>query len=99
MRNTHVCPKCHGHKILLIDAVADMGEWATEVRTLHVARVIVGQAWLSGAEQHGAAGELGAAVCRACGYTEFHVRDPGSIPVDGVHVREVTGPEQTAPYR
>lgn len=37
------------------------------------------------------AGALEAGVCRSCGYTEFYVKDPGTIPVDGKHVREVVG--------
>ncbi len=31
---------------------------------------------------------MSAAVCRKCGYTELYVKDPASIPVDGVRVRE-----------
>jgi len=41
-------------------------------------------------------GAIEAAVCRNCGYMELYVKDPNTIPVDGVSVREIVGPEATA---
>ena len=40
--------------------------------------------------QSESSGELEAGVCRKCGYTEFYTKDPASIIVDGVYVRELT---------
>lgn len=34
-------------------------------------------------------GELEAAVCPKCGYTELYTKDPQNIVVDGVNVREL----------
>jgi predicted nucleic-acid-binding Zn-ribbon protein len=98
MRKSHVCPKCHHNRILLIDSVPDMGEVSTEIRRLHVAKVRTGESYF-GNERATAAGALTAATCRSCGYTEFYAEDPGSIPIDGKYVREVVGPEQKAPHR
>ena len=98
MRKRHVCPKCEHHKILLIAEVPDTGEFATEIRPLMIASIITGQGWLGG-DKKARAGALSAAVCKHCGFTELYVVAPGSIPVDGESVREVTGPEPTGAYR
>jgi predicted nucleic-acid-binding Zn-ribbon protein len=42
------------------------------------------------------AGLVEAYVCKKCGFTEFYTREPGSLPVDGTHIRELVGPEAGA---
>ena len=91
MRTSHVCPKCQHTRILLIDAVPDVGEHASQVRQLSVATVKVGESWI-GNPRLATAGGLSAVVCRRCGYTEFYTEKPESIPVDGTYVRELVGP-------
>lgn len=100
MRKRHVCPKCQHNHILLIESVADSGEFSTELRPLHVAIAFVGEGWLGG-DKVKAAGQLSAAVCKRCGYTELYAKDAPLIPVDGRYVREVIGPDQqdVPPYR
>jgi hypothetical protein len=44
------------------------------------------------------AGLVEAYVCKECGFTEFHTREPESIEVDGKMVRELVGPE-AQPFR
>lgn len=97
MRTHHVCPRCSHNRILLIAAVADAGEYASELRPLHVAIAKTGEGLFG--ERLAAAGQLTATVCRACGYTELYTSNPESIPVDGKHVRELVGPAPTDPYR
>src|SRR4051812_27810865 len=97
MRERHVCPKCQHNHILLIDQVPDTGEWASEIRPLSIATVLLGQGWLGG-DKIGTAGALTAAVCKRCGYAELYAKQPERIPIDGSFVREVVGTEQT-PYR
>jgi predicted nucleic-acid-binding Zn-ribbon protein len=97
MRKQHVCPKCRHNHILLIENVADAGEFSTELRPLHVAIAFKGISFF-GNEQLVSAGRLTAAVCKQCGYTELYTAAPALIPVDGKYVREVVGPEP-APYR
>ena len=53
-------------------------------------------AWRS---RNATAGVVESYICRACGYTEFYTRDPESIPVDGVVVRELNGSEKAVPFR
>jgi predicted nucleic-acid-binding Zn-ribbon protein len=98
MRKTGICPKCEHQHTLLVATVADMGEFATEVRPLHVARISMGQRMFGG-EKLAAVGELSAVVCKACGYTELYVQNPGSIPVDGKYVRERGPVPGTGPHR
>ena len=97
MRKTNVCPKCQYNRILLVDEVADSGEYPSDVRPLHIAIAKLGEGMFF--DKIGAAGQVSAAVCKRCGYTELYTRAPQDIPVDGVRVREVVGPEPTAPYR
>ena len=94
MKTTHRCPKCQHDRILYIAQVADrIGEHpnvetATPMKVAHYRKQvaeILGVA-LTRTER---AGELEAGVCARCGYTEFYVKSPGDIIVDGVHVREL----------
>jgi predicted nucleic-acid-binding Zn-ribbon protein len=98
MRKTGICPKCEHQHTLLVDAVADVGEFATEVRPLHVAMISTGERFFGG-DKLGAVGKLSAVVCKACGYTELYVQNPGSIPVDGEYVRERGPMPSTGPHR
>ena len=45
------------------------------------------------------AGELQAAICKACGFTEFYTKAPSEIPVDGKYIREEIGPQPDGPFR
>lgn len=98
MRKSGECPKCEGREILLVAEVPDTGEFAGEIRSLHVATVTAGTSFFGQARQ-GRAGKLEAAVCRACGFVEFHAADPGAIPVDGTRVRLLAPPPSTGPHR
>ena len=95
MKQSLRCPKCGHNRIIYISEVADQRDHGT-ASVAHLARVPSTQ--IMGLQTFSSAGELEAGVCRSCGYTEFYVKDPGSIPVDGQHIREVVGPEQP-PYR
>lgn len=90
MRTRHVCPRCQHNRILIIAAVPDRAE-SNWIKPLNVATVVVGRTFM-GDDKLGTAGELSAAVCRACGYAELYVAEPAAIPIDGTHVREVVGP-------
>lgn len=90
MQHRHLCPKCGHNHILLIARVADGLYSAAKVMNLAI--VPFGDAVTT----HG---PLSAATCRRCGFTELYVAHPETIPVDGTYVREVVGPEPTAPYR
>ena len=98
MRRTAICPKCDFREILLVDTVPDTGEFATEIRQLYVAMVPKRGSFSDG-EQMGVAGKLEAAVCRGCGFVEFYVEHPASIPTDSRHVRIVTAPAPQGPHR
>jgi predicted nucleic-acid-binding Zn-ribbon protein len=95
MRKTGICPKCEHQHTLLVDTVADMDYG---VGPLHVASITTEKRRF-GVEIRKAVGKLSAVVCKACGYTEFYVQNPGSIPVDDEYVRE-RGPTPSAgPHR
>ena len=87
------CPKCSNNHILLSKYVADRG--ANDMRALHAAIVPASnnKYLVEGA------GALSSVICRSCGYTEFYVADAGAIPIDGVIVREIVGPETKGPFR
>ncbi len=90
MRTSRVCPKCQHTTILLIASVPETQDY-NALRPMHIATIAAGKTFM-GDVKKGTAGAVSAAVCRGCGYAELHVDDPGSIPVDGELVREVTGP-------
>jgi predicted nucleic-acid-binding Zn-ribbon protein len=98
MRTSGHCPKCDGSEVLLVDTVPDTGEFAGEIRSLHVATVSAGTSFF-GQERQGRAGKLEAAVCRGCGFVEFYAAEPGAIPIDGKLVRLMTPPPKTGPHR
>jgi predicted nucleic-acid-binding Zn-ribbon protein len=89
MKRTLRCPKCGHNRMLYVTHVAEQAQTCANPYTAAVLACTGGGY---------AAGELEAGVCRACGYTEFYVKDPNAIPVDGQYVREIVGPEQP-PYR
>lgn len=91
MRSKLLCPKCGNNKILLVAAIPDCSEIGCDPSFLNIAAFAVKKQWLS-SKTLGRAGHLEAVVCKQCGYTELYTRDPGAIPVDGEHVREVSGP-------
>lgn len=86
MRHDHACPKCGGTSLLRIGQVPDTGEYASEIRALHIATVVTGKAWLTGGDVLGVAGQLTAWVCRQCGYTELYTLGADQIPIDGKFV-------------
>jgi predicted nucleic-acid-binding Zn-ribbon protein len=115
MKQSHVCPKCRGNRLLHLTQVADTAgsgqQHNPKVRTSAASR-----AWrlvrslVESSEYFGptgsqtrsfvaATGVVEAYICRSCGYTEFYTRDVGQIPVDGKVVREIAGPEPGGAYR
>jgi predicted nucleic-acid-binding Zn-ribbon protein len=99
MRKTGICLKCSHNQLLYVGAVADTGEFASEIRPMRLAVILTGRG-LFGAEKLGRAGQLSAVVCKSCGYTEFYVLDPESIKPDGEYVHEINGAGPSAtPHR
>lgn len=98
MKQTMRCPKCGFNRILYIAKVADHRGGGPgggiEPAKLALAEVELGAILGMRATQSKTYGELEAGVCRRCGYVEYYVKDPASIPIDGVNVREVVGPER-----
>ena len=90
MRTRHVCSRCDHDRILLIAQVPEVAGTGTTI-AMTIATVVTGKTFM-GDDKLGRSGELSAAVCRSCGYTELYVSEPASIPVDGRMVREVVGP-------
>jgi predicted nucleic-acid-binding Zn-ribbon protein len=91
MKNTHRCPKCHHDRILYIARVADRvgdTEYTMPMRIAHY-QVTLGRVLGFAASTTKSAGELEAGVCPRCGYTELYTKEPESIVVDGVNVREL----------
>ena len=98
MKTTHRCPKCQHDRILYIAQIADRyGEHADSdasvpMKVAHYTKqlgTILGFAATTSARS----GELEAGVCARCGYTEFYVKQPGDIIVDGHNVRELVAKE------
>jgi hypothetical protein len=104
MKKSGVCPKCSGKRLLHVTQVADttgeMGELvganlkqgatASSSKAWRLARVPVPKEYGGLFRPDGfSAGFVEAYVCRACGHTELHIRDPESIPVDGEVVRAI----------
>jgi predicted nucleic-acid-binding Zn-ribbon protein len=94
MKTSHRCPKCQHNRILYIACVADRyGDHVTmdqsaPMKIAHYQKshgTLLGMAMTSSESS----GEVEAGVCRSCGYTEFYTKDPASIIVDGVYVREL----------
>lgn len=85
-----MCPRCDHNRILIIAQVPEVAGTGTTI-PMTIATVVTGKTFM-GDDKHGRSGELSAAVCRSCGYTELYVIDPAAIPVDGRMVREVNGP-------
>ena len=98
MRKTGICPKCSHDHTLLVDRIADTGEWETDIRDMHLAVVYQGKRFF-GDEKLERAGKLSAVVCRACGFTELYVKDPERIPVDGTSIVERGPAPSTGPHR
>lgn len=100
MRRRYVCPKCDHRTILLIrsvrQVVGSQFRAAAALRDLFIASVALHP--VGDAPPLAQAGALAAAVCKGCGFVEWYVADPGSIPVDGDLVKEVTAPDD-GPYR
>ena len=98
MRKTGLCTKCQNNQLLHVGAVADTGEWDTEIRPMELAILFQGTGFF-GDEKRTRAGRLSAVVCKKCGYTEFYVLDPQSIVPDNKYVTEIVGPSGGGPHR
>ncbi len=112
MRNLQRCSKCKHNHILVIANVADRGAQADNSLSTHIFSSTTKtnihehiDAWRIAAAPDTARGGLAsyglvsAYICRACGFTEFYTLAPETIPVDGVWIREVVGPEPEGPFR
>ena len=99
MRKTGICPKCSNNRLLHVGAVADTGEFPSDIRSMQLAVMVSGHGMFGG-EKLTRAGQLTAVVCKSCGYTELYVLDPDSIKPDGKYVHELnsSAPSST-PHR
>ena len=68
MRKTGICSKCTHNQLLHIGAVADTGEFDSEIRPMSLATIFTGYGFF-GDEKLARAGRLTAVVCRRCGYS------------------------------
>ena len=98
MRKSGICPKCFTNQLLHVGAVADTGEFESEIRPMHLAMLFTGTGFF-GDEKRDRAGRLSAVVCKGCGYAELYVLDPQAIKPDGKYVTELNGPVSTSPHR
>lgn len=98
MRKTGICPKCTHNQLLHIGAVADTGEFDTNIRAMHLAIAFTGIGFF-GDEKTQRAGKLSAMMCRRCGFTELYVLDPNMVVPDGKYITEISGPQSTSPHR
>jgi predicted nucleic-acid-binding Zn-ribbon protein len=99
MKTTHRCPKCQHDRILYIAQIADrygdhpVAEASVPMKIAYYKKS-VGTVLGFAATTTERAGELEAGVCRACGYTEFYVKSPADIIVDGTFVRELVATDR-----
>lgn len=94
MKNSCRCPKCSGERILKVSEVADKAPGAGGGVLSIFARISE-----EGLGEWESRGVFEAYVCGACGFTEWFVQDPVSIPVDGTVIQLVEPPEHKGPYR
>ena len=87
MKNSHRCPKCQNHQLLEIPQVNDRSGKQDADNPMYLVSTPKRQ------------GLLSAMMCRRCGYTEFYVKNPGSVQPAGKRAIEVNGPETGTPYR
>ena len=113
MKASGVCPKCHHNRLLHVaqvaDRVGDHGGSLVEDGAGRGAEVGQFYPWRIArlrnpkggflASDVMAAGLVEAFICRGCGLTELYTRDVDEIEVDGVLVREVSGPDAQGPFR
>lgn len=98
MRKTGICPKCTHNELVHVGAVADTGEYPSEIRDMYLAVVYMGDGFFGG-EKRERAGKLSAIVCRRCGFTELYVVDPQSLQIDGKYITKINGPDPSGPFR
>jgi predicted nucleic-acid-binding Zn-ribbon protein len=96
MKNSLQCPKCSGRRILWVKEVQDKapgdGGGILSIRaSVKDDGVALGE-WEN-------TGIFEAFVCAGCGFTEWFVRDPESLPIDGETVTLLEGNEASGPYR
>lgn len=94
MKNTRVCPKCAGEGILKVSEVADKAPGEDGGVLSIFARISE-----EGLGEWESLGVFEAYVCERCGYTEWFVQDPGSLPVDGAIVQRLEPEKNKGPYR
>lgn len=99
MKKTLLCPKCDGNRILYIHRVADANNHYDRWKPMLLAFCRPDWRTHSNDSSAEAVGELSAGVCRACGYTEFYVKNPEAIEPDGEFIKELVGPPRGNPYR
>ncbi|MCB9616878.1 MAG: hypothetical protein H6722_30965 [Sandaracinus sp.] len=81
MKRSGRCPKCDGSVIYVAD-VADHDDG--HMKPMRIARHVDRQRMLGmNVDVTTSVGDLEAGVCRDCGYTEFYVKNPSDIPLDG----------------
>jgi len=89
MKKTFRCPKCNHNHVLYVSIVPDKGG-SEMTRPANISQVAV-KAGLLGGTRMEEVGSLSAMVCRQCGFAEFYVADPSSIPIDNKFVHEFVG--------
>lgn len=90
MRTSLVCPKCHHEEILFIPRLTDFQQSTlaahVEDRWSSTGDVIV-------------KGAIEAYTCRACGFTELHMREPRKVDPAKVPGAKILRRAPHGPYR
>jgi hypothetical protein len=90
------CPLCNHDEILEAKPVD-----AVDGHLVQDPKAAGTRGWvISGPSPYHHYGPLAVYVCRGCGYAQWFVDDPGSIPVsDYYQTRIIKGPESDGPFR
>ena len=92
------CPKCGGNEIIVAHP-PEFGHGSEE----YPMTVTAQPRWVfDGRNPHYGIGEMAVLVCRACGFAEWYVKDPESIPIGKHFKTEMLTPSdqdgQTEPF-
>jgi predicted nucleic-acid-binding Zn-ribbon protein len=93
MRYGAACPKCTNRVLYRIAAVLDRGE-ENRLYPLSVATEVD-----SAGEPGRAVGVFEAYVCRACGFTEWYMRNPDDLDRIPAHIAKRIDPGNEGPFR